>query len=123
MWVLRVGVAGEFLGHGVFALQGKAAWIGWIEELVGVSTETATALLTAVGVADLATAVIVLFAPIPAVLLWAAAWGFWTALVRPLVGEPVWDFIERWANWATPLALMLLYGIPKNAREWFRVAR
>lgn len=24
-WVLRVAVAGEFIGHGVFALQGKKA--------------------------------------------------------------------------------------------------
>jgi len=35
-------------------------------------------------------------------------WGFWTALVRPLVGEPIWDFVERWANWGAPLALYLL---------------
>ena len=28
-WVLRVAVAGEFIGHGVFALQGKKDWIGW----------------------------------------------------------------------------------------------
>lgn len=26
-WVLRIAVAGEFVGHGVFALQGKKAWI------------------------------------------------------------------------------------------------
>ena len=26
-WILRIGVAGEFLGHGVLALQGKADWI------------------------------------------------------------------------------------------------
>lgn len=26
-WILRIGVAGEFLGHGIFALQGKADWI------------------------------------------------------------------------------------------------
>jgi len=28
-WVLRIAVAGEFLGHGVFAMQGKKDWIGW----------------------------------------------------------------------------------------------
>ena len=28
-WILRVSVAGEFLGHGVFALQGKQQWIDW----------------------------------------------------------------------------------------------
>jgi hypothetical protein len=40
-WVLRIAVAGEFLGHGVFAIQGKAQWIGWIEELLRVDGATA----------------------------------------------------------------------------------
>lgn len=26
-WVLRIVVAGEFIGHGVFALQQKPGWI------------------------------------------------------------------------------------------------
>lgn len=121
--VLRIGIAGEFLGHGVFALQGKAAWIEWVTQLLNVGTETATTIITIVGIVDLCVAAIVLFAPIPAVLLWAAAWGFWTALVRPLVGEPIWDFIERWANWAAPLALLLIYGMPSKLRDWFRLAR
>ena len=51
---------------------------------------------------------VVLGKPVRPVLLWATAWGFWTALVRPFVGEPIWDFIERWANWGAPLALYLL---------------
>jgi uncharacterized membrane protein YphA (DoxX/SURF4 family) len=28
-WVLRIAVAGEFIGHGIFALQGKPQWIEW----------------------------------------------------------------------------------------------
>src|SRR3989338_11583551 len=104
-WILRIGVAGEFVGHGVFALQGKAQWLEWISQLTGASAATAATLLTIVGIADLLVALIVLFKPIRLVLLWAAFWGFWTALVRPLVGMPAWDFVERWANWAAPLAL------------------
>lgn len=122
-WVLRIGVAGEFVGHGVFALQGKAAWIGWIEQMLNVSTETATSLLTAIGAMDIVIGATILFIPIPAILLWATAWGFWTALIRPLVGEPIWDFVERWANWAAPLALILLSGWPKNAKTWFKVQK
>lgn len=118
-WVLRVAVAGEFIGHGIFALQGKKAWIGWIHQLVGVEISTAAILLTLIGLMDLFVALIVLVRPIRAIVLWAAVWGFWTALVRPLVGEPIWDFIERWANWGAPLALLLLTGWPKNWKEWF----
>lgn len=107
-WVLRVGVAGEFIGHGVFALQGKKDWIKWAEQLSGMDTALATQFIFLVGLADIAVALIVLFKPLKPVLLWATFWGFWTALVRPLVGLPVWDFIERWANWAAPLALYLM---------------
>ena len=119
-WVLRIAVAGEFVGHGVFALQGKKAWIDWISQLTGAEIGTATILLTLVGFMDLLVALIVLVRPMRIALLWAAFWGFWTALVRPLVGEPIWDFIERWANWGAPLALLLLIGWPKNWKEWFR---
>lgn len=119
-WVLRVGIFGEFLGHGVFALQGKAAWIGWIQQLTSADAVTAGQLLLAIGTVDILVAIIVLLRPIKLALLWAAFWGFWTALVRPLVGEPVWDFVERSANWAAPLALLLLLGMPKSGRDWLK---
>ncbi|KND48492.1 MAG: hypothetical protein AB200_02040 [Parcubacteria bacterium C7867-005] len=108
-WILRIGVAGEFLGHGVFALLGKADWIKWTQELSGMNAEMAAQFIFVVGIMDVLMALIVLFKPIRPVLLWMAFWGFWTALVRPLVGMPVWDFIERFANWAAPLALYYFY--------------
>ena len=110
-WVLRIAVAGEFLGHGVFGLQAKAQWVGWMSKRTGADAALATKLIVAVGVLDVLIALLVLLRPMKPVLLWAAFWGFWTALLRPIVGEPVWDFIERWANWGAPLALyLLLYG-------------
>ncbi len=108
-WLLRIGVAGEFLGHGVLALQGKKDWLGWISQMLGVSPETASTLLMLIGLFDILVAIIVLIKPVRPILLWAALWGFWTALVRPLVGQPIWDFIERFANWAAPLALYYFY--------------
>lgn len=108
IWALRVGVAGEFLGHGVFALQGKADWIKWFGNFGISNPDTAATLLVLVGLADLTVALIVLFRPVRLVLLWAVFWGFWTALLRPIVGMPIWDFVERFANWAAPLALYYL---------------
>ena len=58
--------------------------------------------------------------PIRLALLWMAFWGFWTALIRPIVGMPIWDFVERWANWGAPLALLFMRGWPKDIRSWFR---
>ncbi len=121
-WVLRIGVFGTFFGHGIFALQGKEKWIGWIMDFTGANIGLATQLLLAVGALDVTIALIVLFRPIRAVLLWAILWTTWTAFMRvlPFIGDPIWDFVERWANVAAPLALLLLLGWPKTWREWFK---
>lgn len=107
-WILRIGVAGEFLGHGLLALQGKQQWVGWMQQMTGFDAPVATQALFVIGLSDVLVAFIVLVKPMRPVLLWAAFWGFWTALLRPLVGESVLDFVERWANWAAPLALYFL---------------
>ena len=119
-WVLRIAVAGEFLGHGVLAASGKQQWIEWIAAFARVSTPFAEQLLFLVGIMDIVVALIVLLKPMRIVLLWAAFWGFWTALVRPIMGEPLWDFVERFANWGAPLALLLLAGWPRNHQNWWK---
>ncbi len=119
-WILRIAVAGEFIGHGLLAIEGKADWIKWISQLTGAPTETATTLLLLIGLLDVLVALIVLIKPINIIILYAAVWGFWTALVRPLVGQSWLDFVERSANWGAPLALLLMRGWPRNVREWFR---
>lgn len=118
--VLRISVAGEFIGHGVFALQGKKDWIGWFAQFGVSDAGTATQLLFIVGAVDVALAILILVKPVRLALLWMVFWGFWTALLRPIVGMPVWDFVERWANWGAPLALLLLVGWPKTWKEWFK---
>ncbi len=118
--MLRIAVAGEFIGHGVFALQGKKDWVGWFAQFGITDVTTATQLLFLLGVVDITLGILILFKPVRLVLLWMVFWGFWTALLRPLVGMPVWDFIERSANWGAPLALLLLVGMPRTLKEWLR---
>ena len=119
-WALRIGTAGSFLGHGVFALQVKAGWIPYFEA-VGMTAADASTLLPLIGVMDIALAILVLVRPVRIALLWMALWGLWTALLRPIAGDPIWDFIERWANWAAPLALLYMYGgFPKTWKEWWK---
>ncbi|MDO8575034.1 MAG: hypothetical protein Q7R61_02050 [bacterium] len=119
-WVLRVAVAGEFIGHGAFALQGKKDWINWFSNFGVSDVGMATTLLFLVGLMDIALAILILIKPVRIALLWMVFWGFWTALIRPIVGMPVWDFVERWANWGAPLALLLVVGWPKSFKEWFK---
>src|SRR3989344_5390180 len=117
-WVLRIAVAGEFLGHAVFALQGRQTWIEWFGIFGITNVETAGTLLFLVGLLDLAVAIIVLVRPINIVLLWAVFWGFWTALMRPIAGDSIFEFIERFANWGAPLALLLLRR--QQEKRWLR---
>ncbi len=119
-WVLRISVAGEFIGHGVFALQGKKDWLSWFTNFGISDPGTAKQLLFLVGLADIALAILLLIKPVRLALLWMVFWGFLTALLRPIIGMPVWDFIERWANWGAPLALLFMVGWPKNPKEWFK---
>ncbi len=119
-WVLRLAVAGEFIGHGVFALQGRPAWVEWFS-IFGISdVGTATTLLWLIGLMDVLLAVLILIKPVRLALLWMAFWGFWTALMRPIAGDSIFEFVERWANWGAPLALLLLLGWPKNFKEWLK---
>ena len=119
-WILRVSVAGEFVGHGVFALQGKQDWIGWFAKFGISDPSMASELLFIIGIIDIALAILILIKPVRLALLWMVFWGFWTALLRPIVGMPVWDFVERSANWGAPLALLLMMGWPKSFKEWFK---
>jgi len=118
-WILRIGICGTFGGHGAFALSGNVAWIPFLTYW-GFPDSTALALMHIIGALDLAIAFSMLVKPIRAVLLWATVWAFATALMRPITGGEILDFFERSANWAAPLALLLLMGIPRSFREWFR---
>jgi hypothetical protein len=102
---------GEFLGHGVFALQGKEGWFKYFNTFGISNPDTITMILLVVGIMDIALAILILVKPIRLAVLWMTFWGVWTALIRwPLGPDPVWDFFERWANWGAPLALYYLVG-------------
>jgi len=119
-WILRIGIFGTFLGHGIFALGVKQSWIPLMTAF-GLSKATAATLLPFIGTADILVAFLALLWPIRIVLIWATIWGFATALSRPIAGDSFWDFVERSANWAAPLALLALQGFPKKLKDIFKV--
>src|SRR5262249_36718500 len=57
--------------------------------------------------------------PLPIVLLHLTVWGLWTAALRPLSGDSVWEFVERAGNYGVPLVFLVLAGIPCRLRRWF----
>jgi hypothetical protein len=116
-WALRIAVAGEFLGHGALALQGKEGWFKYFAPFGITDEQTLVTLLFLIGMMDVSLAILLLIRPIRIAVLWMAFWGLWTALIRwPIGPDPMWDFVERWANWGAPLALLLLLGFPKKPR-------
>ncbi|MGI8781882.1 MAG: hypothetical protein ACR2L8_17240, partial [Solirubrobacteraceae bacterium] len=52
-----------------------------------------------------------------------AFWGFFTASLRPLAGEGIWELVERSYNYGVPLALLLLHGFGSSAGEWLSPIR
>ena len=111
-WLMRIGVALTFFGHGYFAYSGNVSWIAYLNT-VGFSDVNAMQIMPYIGILDFIVALIILVKPFRIVLLWAVVWAFSTALIRPLSGEPIFTFIERGANWALPLALYLYLRLKK----------
>lgn len=117
-WCLRVGAAACFIGHGAFGILTKAAWVPYFE-IAGIGRDGAYALMPVVGAIDITAGILVLIAPRPVVLLYMAIWGFWTALLRPLAGESLFETLERAGNYGVPAALLVLFASRGNARSLF----
>jgi hypothetical protein len=112
----------EFVGHGAFGIITKPAWVAYYGEL-GLPPEWAYRLMPLTGGVDIFLGLLVLLKPIRAVLLYMALGGLWTALLRPLSGEPVWETLERAPNSLVPAALLALRGLPAawgDGRGWLR---
>ena len=92
-WILRIALFGEFLGHGIFAIQLKTRFLEMLTSFTGITGDLAKTLLTTIGYLDITTAILAIVFPLRLMLIWASLWGFLTALARPVAGEPIWDFI------------------------------
>lgn len=114
-WILRVGVAGCFIGHGAFGIITKSGWLPYFA-VAGIGEETGWALMPWVGTMDIAMGILALVWPSRALLVWCAVWATWTAMLRPLAGEPFWEFLERAGNYGVPLSILLLLGLKGS---WF----
>ena len=121
-WLLRLACVCEYVGHGAFGVLTKAAWVPYYGVL-GIPEPWAYKLMPVTGSVDIFLGFLVLLKPIRAALLYMALWGLWTALLRPLSGEPFWETLERAPNALVPAALLCLRGLPtdwRNWREWLR---
>jgi hypothetical protein len=107
--ILRAGVAGCFIGHGAFGVITKAAWVPYFA-VGGIHEPLAWRLMPWVGTMDIAIGILAFAWPCRALFLWAALWAGWTASLRPLSGESVWEFLERGGNYGVPLTILVATG-------------
>ena len=108
-WILRAAAGACFVGHGAFGLLTKPEWVPFFA-LVGISSDAAYALMPLVGAVDIAVGVAVLVRPSRVLLLYMTAWALWTAALRPLSGDSMFEFLERAGNYGVPLTMLLLLG-------------
>jgi hypothetical protein len=117
-WIFRVALAMCFIGHGAFGIITKQEWVPFFG-LVGIARDTAFTLMPLIGTLDIALGVLVLLRPIRAAVLYMALWAVWTAALRPLTGDSIFEMLERAGNYGVPLAFLFLLGFFRNPRSWF----
>lgn len=121
-YTLSVAVAMCFIGHGIFGVITKAVWCNYFA-VFGFSQQFSYQAMPFVGMFDMLLGVMMLIYPVRAIPAWLVLWGIFTALLRPLSGEPFAEFIERAGNFGAPLALLFLWGMPAKVKDWFSLIK
>ncbi len=114
-WILRVGLAMCYIGHGAFGIITKQAWLPYFA-VAGINERSAWHLMPWIGTMDVAMGFLVLVWPCRALFAWAAFWTVWTALLRPFAGQGWPEFFERAGNYGVPVALLTVVGL---GAPWF----
>jgi hypothetical protein len=117
-WLLRLGVIGCFIGHGAYGFITKEAWVPYFG-VVGIDRTWAYRLMPWVGAMDVSLGLMMAVVPLRVMLLHLTVWGLWTAALRPLSGDVVWECVERAGNYGVPLAFLVLAGVPRCLHDWF----
>jgi len=117
-WALRIGVMMDFLGHGMVGFGLPAPWAAYFG-VVGIGRNTAFELMPWVALMDLSMALLALVYPVRICVAFMVAWTVWTAVLRPLSGEPFWEAVERSGNFGAPLGLLLILD-SESRWGWFR---
>jgi len=114
---LRIACAMCFIGHGAFGIITKAIWCNYFG-VFGIGHNMAYSLMPYIGIIDISMGLFILFYPLRIVFGWLIIWGTFTAMLRPLSGEPFAEFIERAGNYGAPFALLLLTYSADN--KWLK---
>ena len=118
-FVLRLGVALCFIGHGAWGLIGKAGWLPFFD-LFSIPENISWSLMPLIGIMDIAVGILALVRPTKGLLLWAAFWTLFTAALRPCAGMGMSEFFERAGNFGIPLAFLWITNSLSIQGNWAR---
>lgn len=106
-FLLRLGVLGCFVGHGIWGIIGKEGWIPFFQVFY-FNDSISRQLMPVIGGMDILIGIIGFFLPNRLLLWWAAAWTVFTAMLRPSAGMGMSEFFERAGNYGVPIAMLVL---------------
>ena len=112
-WVLRAMVAALLVGHGAFGLSNlhDQEWTTYFGVLgIGPEAIIGWNLIPVVGWFEVALGVAVLLKPWRGLVAFVLVWKVATELLRPLAGEPFFEFVERGGDYVLPLGLLWVQG-------------
>lgn len=115
-FLLRFGVLGCFVGHGLWGFVTKAGWLPFFD-VYFVPHSVAYMLMPVIGLMDIITGVVCFFRPNRGILIWATFWTVFTAALRPSADMGMSEFFERAGNYGTPFAFLFLYGFPHSSHS------
>jgi len=115
-WLLRIGCAMCFIGHGAWGVLTKAGWLPFYG-VFGIPPAVAWRTMPLVGSVDIALGLTVLVFPFRALFAYMIVWTLFTALLRPLAGMGTWEFLERGGNYGPPIAFFVVAS--ESSRKWF----
>lgn len=105
----RLTIALCFIGHGAWGVIGKAGWVPFFT-FFNFDVGTAHLLMPLIGVLDIVLGICIFLYPTRACLIWMVIWCIWTALLRPLSGQSMWEVWERAGNYGMPFAFLMITG-------------
>jgi hypothetical protein len=114
--ILRVGLAGTFLGHGLTAYALPEAWLGYLQ-CVGLESQNGIATLKVIGTMDVIVAVWLFIKPNRPLVIWGFIWLVAVSLIRPLCGESWLELVKRSGYMACAAAWLLVNAEGRHFRK------
>jgi hypothetical protein len=110
-WILRATTALLLIGHAGFDFAMHKDWSAYAIP-IGIDPPTLAShpLRPWAGWLEFALGLLVFVRPTRGLLVFVCGFKLATEALRPLAGEPVWEFIERGGSYGAPLALAWLQG-------------